>query len=389
MRGAGESAVIDVLRAAAKPPEDADPRALTHGFHAWPARMHPFTAARLIAASPPGVIADPFMGGGTVLVEALLAGRPALGGDVNPIAVEVAWARTRCWAPGRTAGLEETARDVVAAAKKLREARPVPPAIRASEREWFDPPALAEAWSLAEVLRPAIARGDDVARMLRACLSSIIVKASRQVSDSVPMRDTAHAWIPSHRVEGWFVARAREHGANLAALADRLPRSAQAPWIALADARYPPPAPGPLAAIITSPPYPGVYDYAAHHERRYSVLGIDAGIARTAEIGARREVRHAGTDEAGVRYVEGMATVLAAWRRHLVPNGRIYMVVGDGQDPTGPIPVIPLMQQAARQAGCAFVAAISQPRPSYGPGGGGGSMGTKEEHIIALGRGES
>ena len=49
----------------------ADPDALTHGFHSYPARMHPTTARRLIAGLLPvrGRLLDPFCGSGTVLVE--------------------------------------------------------------------------------------------------------------------------------------------------------------------------------------------------------------------------------------------------------------------------------------------------------------------------------
>ena len=350
--------------------------------------MHPHTARTLIAAAPPGVIADPFMGGGTVPLEALLAGRPSLGGDVNPIAVEVAWARTRRWSTERLSGLERAAAAAVETARRLRDERPVPIPIREREREWFDPPALAEAWSLAEVLRPRIGSGDEVARMLRACLSSVLVKASRQVSDSVPMRDTEHAWIPARRVEQWFLARTHEHAEGLAALRARLSSPGAEPRLALADARRPPRDVSGLAAIITSPPYPGVYDYAAHHERRYSVLGLDASLAREAEVGARREVRTAGSAIAQERYITAMAAVLRAWRPLLAAGGQIHLVVGDGQEPAGPIPVLPLLRAAADKAGCPFLAAVSLPRPSYGPGGD-RPMGRKEEHLIALGRGEA
>ncbi|TNF36064.1 MAG: hypothetical protein EP329_05570, partial [Deltaproteobacteria bacterium] len=164
---------------------------------------------------------------------------------------------------------------------------------------------------------------------------------------------------------------------------------ARAPWLALADARRPPEAPGPVAAVVTSPPYPGVYDYAAHHERRYSILGMDAELARAREIGARREVRHHGTAAGRDAYVAGMAEVFGAWRRHLAPDGLIFLVVGDGQDPDGPIPVLPLIEHAAANAGCALAASVSQPRPSFGPAGGMGRVkpsGSKEEHIIALRR---
>src|SRR5262249_17266475 len=78
---------------------DAEPSASrdhVHGFHSYPARMHPATAARLVAAfAPPGAtVLDPFCGSGTVLVEAMLAGRRAVGTDLNPLAVALATLKT-------------------------------------------------------------------------------------------------------------------------------------------------------------------------------------------------------------------------------------------------------------------------------------------------------
>ena len=40
--------------------------------------------------------------------------------------------------------------------------------------------------------------------------------------------------------------------------------------------------------MITSPPYLGIYDYAAHHARRYAWLGIDPGPIERGEMAARR-----------------------------------------------------------------------------------------------------
>ena len=75
--------------------EAADPvdRA-THGFHTYPAGMHPDAARGLVAALPGDSVFDPFCGGGTVLVEAMLAGKRAIGRDVSPVALRVARART-------------------------------------------------------------------------------------------------------------------------------------------------------------------------------------------------------------------------------------------------------------------------------------------------------
>ena len=91
VRRAGDEAMSELL-AAALVMDGAVERA-THGFHTYPARMHPDAAAALIAACP-GPVHDPFCGGGTVLVEGLLAGRETTGTDLSPIAVLVSGART-------------------------------------------------------------------------------------------------------------------------------------------------------------------------------------------------------------------------------------------------------------------------------------------------------
>ena len=59
----------------------------THGFHTYPARMHPEIAKQLIekyASDPKKVVFDPFMGSGGVIVEAILHGNNAIGIDINP-----------------------------------------------------------------------------------------------------------------------------------------------------------------------------------------------------------------------------------------------------------------------------------------------------------------
>ena len=66
----------------------------TQGFHAYPARLHPEAARLLLEALPGESLVDPFCGGGTLLVEGLIAGRRVYGSDLNPIATLVSTART-------------------------------------------------------------------------------------------------------------------------------------------------------------------------------------------------------------------------------------------------------------------------------------------------------
>src|SRR5262245_53896390 len=109
----------------------------THGFHSYAAGLHPDAAAKLVAAFPGEGVLDPFMGGGTVLVEARIAGRRTIGRDVSPVAELVATART-CTAS------EETLTAMRSAARKMTEAaraaRSDPPdGILAAVADWYAP----------------------------------------------------------------------------------------------------------------------------------------------------------------------------------------------------------------------------------------------------------
>jgi hypothetical protein len=68
---------------------DAAPvRGLTHGFYKYPARFSPaFAGAAIKAFTNPGdLVLDPHVGGGTTLVEAIAAGREAVGVDISTLA---------------------------------------------------------------------------------------------------------------------------------------------------------------------------------------------------------------------------------------------------------------------------------------------------------------
>jgi hypothetical protein len=67
---------------------DAQPvKGLTHGFYKYPARFSPaFARAVIDTFTEPGdLVLDPYVGGGTTVVEAVAAGRWAIGVDINPI----------------------------------------------------------------------------------------------------------------------------------------------------------------------------------------------------------------------------------------------------------------------------------------------------------------
>ncbi len=69
---------------------------LTHNFYRYPARFSPEFAKQAILAfsKPDDLVFDPFMGGGTTLVEALANGRNTIGVDLSPLATFVSNVKT-------------------------------------------------------------------------------------------------------------------------------------------------------------------------------------------------------------------------------------------------------------------------------------------------------
>ena len=97
---------------------DISTQEYTHGFHLYPARMHPEIAKRLIekyAIKSSDIVFDPFMGSGGVLVESMLHGNNSVGIDLNPFAVLLATVKTT---PLNAAKLETTFNQIILDSKK-------------------------------------------------------------------------------------------------------------------------------------------------------------------------------------------------------------------------------------------------------------------------------
>jgi len=384
-RFSGDAAFQRLLEAAFTPPEAPDDRTSTHGFHAWPARLHPHTASALIAAAPPGAIADPFMGGGTVPLEARKAGRLAIGNDLNPVGLEVAWVRTRRLDATALRELNDATRLLIKLAGSLRDDARPHPSFRERVGYAFDPQSLHEVWSLATVLDDTLSRHPDRSshRILRAALSSILVKVSKLVSDSVAKVDrTKPNFSPKGRVDHWLKKRVFELSEQLHATARLLPADSPDPLLFLGDARVAPPRLPPLGAIVSSPPYPGIYDYVDHHKLRLMVLGLPVSPMVDQEIGSRRESERLGLEVGTTRYVADLERVLTSWSKTLVPNGFVAFVIGDGQVEGRITPVLPLLERAAAPSGLRIRAVVSQPRPVFGTKGHAPRM--KDEHLVLL-----
>lgn len=89
-----DSVVDDLIEAV----HSKDPvSGFTHCFYKYPARFSPLFARNVIKifTEPGDIVADPFMGGATTLVEARLLGRRCIGADINELAVFLARTKTK------------------------------------------------------------------------------------------------------------------------------------------------------------------------------------------------------------------------------------------------------------------------------------------------------
>lgn len=97
-----QAALIEAAR-------DATPvSGLTHNHYRYPARFSPrFVRAAIEAFTAPGdVVLDPFVGGGTTLVEALALGRHSIGVDISALATFVSEVKTSLFTDEELALLE-------------------------------------------------------------------------------------------------------------------------------------------------------------------------------------------------------------------------------------------------------------------------------------------
>lgn len=237
-----------------------------HEFYRYPARFPPTFARSAIEAftTVGDLVLDPFVGGGTTLVEARLHGRPAIGSDLNPLAVFISRVKARTLRSDALAEVETWARSLQHRVSSAQEP--------ASLTEWVDAgylrnvddaellPVRAQLAKCVEALdsidqgtaadlaRCAILRTGQWALDMRGVIPSAaavldavgsvaqaMTTAAREYARQVRQADSRYELRELSR-------RTTVIAQGLPGLAERLASETPAPRL-----------------ILTSPPYPGVY----------------------------------------------------------------------------------------------------------------------------------
>lgn len=343
--------------------EESETRAHVHGFHAYPARLHPKTAKELVLGlSRSGeTVLDPFCGSGTVLVESVIAKRNAQGTDLNPLATLLAQTKCAGLSPRNQETLLELAAQVKAFADERRLAKAGPTRKYGPvERELFDIHVLLELDSL----RAAIEKTPkgQLHQNLQLILSSLLVKLSRQSSDTV--EKTAPRRIAAGYPSKLFYMRAQEWVRQVQEYETLAPLPRAKFRTHVADAReLKPIADGSVDLIVTSPPYPGVYDYYAHHAVRLRWMNLKAAELEHKELGSKRTL---------VNQADGVAVWRADWKavlsqfqRVLRSGGHACIVMADSAVARTLLRADTETRRALEATSLSLVAHAKQARPVF------------------------
>jgi hypothetical protein len=344
--------------------DDPD-RAHVHGFHSYPARMHPGTAARLVRglSSEGAAVLDPFCGSGTVLVEGMIAGRRMIGTDLNPLAFRLASLKTSPRTATERDLLVALARGVSTFAneRRLRRAgatRRYPPEDVAT----FAPHVLLELDSLRSgILDVGDAR---VKEALMLCLSAILVKVSKKASD------TASHETPRRIAAGYpsrlLVKKAEELARRFAALEALLPQGARGAKVSLDDAtRLKSVGAATIDAVVTSPPYVATYDYLEHHALRMRWLGLDATAFGTGETGSRRRYARLDVSQARDAWKRELSAIFGSMSRVCRKGARVAVLIADSAVQNEALRADELIAAVAAPAGFEILARATQTRPHF------------------------
>lgn len=368
---------------------DADAtRAHVHGFHSYPARLHPTIARRLLEsfAGRDAVILDPFCGSGTVLVESRLHGVRARGTDINPLALRLAELKLRGVPEPERKELLRLAARIEAHVTERRVGRAkVTHRYGPDDVRLFAPHMLLELDSLRDGLDHVSSR--QTREDLELVFSAILTKASKQRGD------TGNYLLPERRLAPGamarlFVRKTEELVARLAEYEALLPRPAPQFDVHSDDAR----ALGTIGAasvdcIITSPPYAATYDYLDHHDVRLRWLRLREDQFAKLELGARRDYAALDPEAARARWTGELGAFLAAMGRVLVPGGRAFVVVADSAVGRLALRADALLDQLAPPRGLEVEAIASQARPHFhGATRAAFAHAPRREHLVSLRR---
>jgi len=230
---------------------------LTHRHYRYPARFSPRLARAAVACftTPGDLVVDPFVGGGTTLVEAMAAGRRSWGSDISNLAAFVSRAKVVTLSEEQHRSLDLAVADM---RQRVSMSRPEP-----EFADWTDAGYLrnmggAERWRLRKAISQAVETTDSLNDPeIETLVRCVVLRTAqwalegRRHPPSIPEFKAALAASATIIGEGARALTATGAAAHAPAIFARSALGVETdPRVAEA---------GPPRLIMTSPPYPGVH----------------------------------------------------------------------------------------------------------------------------------
>lgn len=251
---ASESAQAEFIAAA----RDGTPvRGLTHNFYKYPARFSPaFASAAIRAFSGPGdLVLDPHVGGGTTLVEAIAAGRRAVGVDISTLAEFVSQVKSTILSEAELSKLDDWASDIASAISMHRPSASIDNYRSLGYYKHLDHPSR---WRLRKAIEQALASAVALGDLrLEAFGRCVVMRAAQWALDGRRQR----ANIDDFRRMLSESATEMVQGARALQLASQAYQPNQPTILCRSAAGMEDELKGMGAPrlVLTSPPYPGVH----------------------------------------------------------------------------------------------------------------------------------
>jgi DNA methylase len=329
---------------------------LTHNFYRYPARFSPSFARQMILSftAPGDLVIDPFMGGGTTLVEAAALGRRAVGTDISSLAVFLGRTKTT---PLSNANLARVKRWVECMMPRLKTHSA---AVRANE-SWVEGGyqrnvSDRKTWPIRKTLELALSHLDDLDSETEQYFARcVLLRTGQWALDCRKNLPTAAEFrIELLHYLDEMIMGAREYAAAVARHQDGSPevaclhRSAVGIEQDLTVRRM-----GTPKMILTSPPYPGVH--VLYH--RWQVQGrretpAPFWIAGTLD-GAGASFYTFGDRQSPKRYYEYAKDAFASVVRLASPKTLIVQMVAFSE-PRWQLPAYLDVMQSVGLAECRF-----------------------------------
>lgn len=334
-----------------------------HGFHPYPGRCHPYIARALlqqIKARNGSRLFDPFMGGGTFLVEGMCREFEVLGNDLNPIASLTARERCRPRTPLESRGVFETAarlRQRIIAGEGSAEKKIILRRNVTWLKPHYAPHLFVELLSWIDAIDKI--SPSPVRDTLRAVFVSLVFRFSNEFTDPDGERKT-----PSIR-KGVISRRMLQQTETLLKAQNDFKRKislkTKAATISVKDINWLGAIENdflekPVDLIVTHPPLPDAYDYYRHYELQLKWLDLPHKDLKHHEIGPRRM--------SGRQWKPHFREILFKLRKLLKPGGSCYLIFHDWQENDTPVDALAYFKKYAPSVGWTFRESASLERPA-------------------------